>query len=144
MENLVQKQLSTTVVNDMSIEAVQELLDLAKSAPIEIVSQPAAGLTMMHMLDAFDSEFLLGEVLVTSAQVALDGERGFGMVVGDDAPRALARACTEVLIRGRDEILKARVVKLIEKEQQRINEQRRSEEQLIAATKVNFELMTGD
>jgi alpha-D-ribose 1-methylphosphonate 5-triphosphate synthase subunit PhnG len=143
MENL-QKEPATTVVNDMSAETVQELLDLAKGAPIEIVSQPAAGLTMMHMLDAFDSEFLLGEVLVTSAQVELDGERGVGMVVGDDAPRALARACAEVLIRGKDEILRARVIKLIEKEQQRVEEKRRSEERLIASTKVNFELMAGE
>lgn len=144
MENSTTRHKSTAVVNDISAEAVQELLALAKTAPIEIVSQPASGLTMMHMLDAFDSEFLLGEVLVTSAQVDLDGERGFGMVVGDDAPRALARACAEVLINGRDEILKARVAKLFAKEQQRINEQRRHEEQLIASTKVNFELMTGE
>lgn len=133
----------TAVVNEMPLDALQELLELSRSAPIEITHPPRAGLTMMHVLDAFDDEFLLGEVLVTRAEVALDGIQGFGMVTGDSSARALARACSEVLLQGKDELLGSRVRKLLEREQEKCSEARRCEERLIASTKVNFDLMAG-
>ncbi|WP_321392372.1 phosphonate C-P lyase system protein PhnG [uncultured Desulfuromusa sp.] len=128
----------TSIVNDMPRESIRELLELAEKAPINIVSTPKAGLNMMHVLDAFDSEFLLGEVLVSSAEVTLDGNRGFGMVTGDEPERSLARACAEVLLVGNDELLKNRVKNLLERERQELRELRRHEEQLIAGTKVSF------
>ena len=134
----------TSIINDISREAVRELLELAETAPIEIVSTPRSGLTMMHVLDAFDSEFLLGEVLVYSAEVVLNGRRGFGMVTGDEPERSLARACAEVLLQGKDELLKVRTQKLLLREQAKLLKQRKHEERLIANTKVNFDLMTGN
>ncbi|MEA3363876.1 MAG: phosphonate C-P lyase system protein PhnG [Thermodesulfobacteriota bacterium] len=143
MQEISEHKLCTSIVNDISREAVRELLELAETAPIEIVSTPRSGLTMMHVLDAFDSEFLLGEILVSSAEVVLNGQRGYGMVIGDEPERSLARACAEVLLHGEDEVLKNRMQKLLERERQTLNEQRRHEEQLIAGTKVSFDLMAG-
>ncbi|SEA28188.1 alpha-D-ribose 1-methylphosphonate 5-triphosphate synthase subunit PhnG [Desulfuromusa kysingii] len=143
MDHLNETQICTSIVNDMPRESIRELLELAETAPINIISTPKAGLSMMHVLDAFDSEFLLGEVLVSSAEVTLDGKRGFGMVTGDEPERSLARACAEVLLAGDNELLKSRVQKLLASEQQNLHEQRRSEEKLIAGTKVSFELMAG-
>ncbi len=143
MNHVNEQKICTSIVNDMPRESVRKLLELAEKAPINIISTPRAGLNMMHVLDAFDSEFLLGEVLVSSAEVTLDGKRGFGMVTGDEPERSLARACAEVLLQGENELLKNRVQQLLERERQRLNEQRRHEEQLIAGTKVSFDLMAG-
>ncbi len=143
MNRLTDQNVGTAIVNDMPREAVRELLELAEKAPIEIISTPRSGLNMMHVLDAFDSEFLLGEVLVSSAEVVLDGKRGFGMVTGDEPERSLARACAEVLLTGADEILKTRVQKLLAREQDRLEGQRDRERRLIASTRVNFDLMAG-
>lgn len=132
------------VINEMSAKAIQQLLELANAAPIEIIQPPMSGLTMMHVFDAFDSEFLLGEVLVTHAEVSLDGVHGFGMCLGKEADRALARACAEVLLQGTDDLLKARLQNLKDSEQQLLEGKRRREAQLVATTKVNFELMSGN
>jgi len=143
MNHANEVKICTSIVNDMPRESIRELLELAEKAPIHIISTPKAGLSMMHVLDAFDSEFLLGEVLISSAEVTLDGKRGFGMVTGDEPERSLARACAEVLLQGADELLKNRVQKLLEREQQNLVDHRRYEEKLIAGTKVTFDLMAG-
>ena len=133
----------TSIVNDMSREAVRELLELAESVPIEIIGTPRSGLTMMHVLDAFDSEFLLGEVLISSAEVMLDGNRGFAMVPGDEPERSLARACAEVLLIADDQLLRARTRKLLQREQAERQRRHKQEERLIAGTRVNFDLLAG-
>lgn len=144
MKDTLEQSPCTSIINDIPREAVRELLELAEGAPIEIVSSPRSGLTMMHVLDAFDSEFLLGEVLISSAEVILNGQRGFGLVTGDEPERSLARACAEVLLQGEDELLSSRVKKLLLREQAELDEQRKREERLIANTKVKFDLMTGN
>lgn len=144
METPNRTDCRTAVVNDMPPQVVAELLELAQAAPIQIIVPPRSGLTMMQVRDAFDSEFLLGEVLVTAAEVAMDGIHGFGMVPGDEPDRALARACAEVLLLGPNQLLKARVQKVLEREQEQLEGRRRSENQLIAGTKVHFELMAGN
>lgn len=133
----------TAIVNDMPREAVRELLELAENAPIQIISTPKAGLTMMHVLDAFDSEFLLGEVLVSKAEVMLHGERGFAMVTGDQPERSLARASADVLLKVGDDLLRTRIHKLLLREQENLDQRRANEQRLIAGTKVNFDLMPG-
>ena len=143
MDKQVEHHQLTAIVNDMPREAVRELLELAENAPIHIISTPKAGLTMMHVLDAFDSEFLLGEVLVSQAEVMLNGERGFAMVTGDEPERSLARASADVILKTGDDLLRARVYKLLLREQEELNHRRRDEERLIAGTKVNFDLMPG-
>lgn len=133
----------TAVIGEMPPAVVEELLELATSAPIKILNPPKSGLSMMPVLDAYDSEFLLGEVLVTRAEVELDGLRGFGMITGDSPDRALARACAEVLLQGKDQLMKTRVQKLLAREQQALDKKRQQDKQLIASTKVNFDLLAG-
>jgi phosphonate C-P lyase system protein PhnG len=134
MEEIFELSSCTSIINEISREAVRELLEVAEAAPIEIVSTPRSGLTMMQVLDAFDSEFLLGEVLVSSAEVVLHGQRSFGMVTGDEPERSLASACAKVLLQGKDERLKIRVQKLLLREQAELLELRKREGQLLANT----------
>jgi phosphonate C-P lyase system protein PhnG len=143
MDSQTEYHQLTAIINDMPREAVRELLELAENAPIQIISTPIAGLTMMHVLDAFDSEFLLGEVLVSKAEVLLHGERGFSMVTSDEPERALARASADVLLKVGDDLLRTRVYKLLLREQAELDRRRSDEQRLIAGTKVNFDLMPG-
>lgn len=56
-------------------------------------TQPEAALIMVRTRETVDGEvFNLGEVLVTRCEVALDGEPGWGMVLGDVPERALCAA----------------------------------------------------
>lgn len=143
MDSHTEHHQLTAVVNDMPREAVRELLELAENAPIQIISTPKAGLTMMHVLDAFDSEFLLGEVLVSQAEVMLHGERAFAMVTSDEPERALARASADVLLNVGDDLTRTRVHQLLLREQAKLEQRRGEERRLIAGTKVNFDLMPG-
>lgn len=98
---------------------------------------------MMTVHDAFGTPFHLGEVLVTEAEVGWGGLRGYGQVCGDDPGRALARACAEVILRGEDDLLKLRIRQLLEAEEERTAAERSAEETLVAATRVQFDLMPG-
>lgn len=50
-------------------------------------------MVMARAKDTVDGEtFNLGEVLVTRCEVALDGEPGWGIVLGDEPERALCAA----------------------------------------------------
>jgi alpha-D-ribose 1-methylphosphonate 5-triphosphate synthase subunit PhnG len=61
----------------------------------EVRRAPRIGMVMVTACDCFDTPFHLGEVLVSEAEVALDGHRGFGMVIGDVPEQALLAAAVE-------------------------------------------------
>lgn len=143
MTNEPEHEICTSIINEMPRERVRELLELAERAPIRIINAPKSGLSVMHVLDAFDCEFLLGEILVSRAEVELEGHRGFGMVTGDEPERSLARACAEVLLETGNLKLRSEVRNLLLREQSDLQQQRCEEERLIAATKVSFDLMPG-
>lgn len=133
----------TSIVNDMPQGAINELLSVARKEPIRIVAKPKTGLDVMHALDAFDSEFLLGEVLATVCEVELRGQRCFAMVIGDDPERALARACADVILDVGDDLSRRQIRHLLKREADGLKHKREQERRLIAATKVNFDLMAG-
>ncbi len=55
---------------------------------------------MARVRETVDGEvFNLGEVLATSCEVLLDGEPGWGMVMGDDPKRALCAAVVDAASR---------------------------------------------
>ncbi len=116
MDDHIDLNLCTSIVSDIPRESVRELLELAETAPIEIVSSSQEGLTIRQVLDVFDSEFGLSEVLDTKAEVTLEGRRGFAMIPGDEPERSLAQACIKVLLASDDLKLKARAEKLLQRE----------------------------
>lgn len=60
-----------------------------------ICRAPQTGLTMISALDPFDTPFYLGEILMTSAEVELDGQVGYGAVAGHSPGQALLLAAVE-------------------------------------------------
>jgi alpha-D-ribose 1-methylphosphonate 5-triphosphate synthase subunit PhnG len=124
------------LVSEMAADAIDQLLELAASEEIEIIRAPRSGLLMMSCQDAFNCDFHLGEVLVTEAEVVCRGTRGYGMVPGEDARRALARAAAEVICRGDNRVLKERLQRLVVTEQEKLLERRAEQDRLTARSRV--------
>ena len=56
---------------------------------------------MTRVLETVDGElFNLGEVLATSCEVSLNGNAGWGIVLGDDPERSLCAAVLDAAVRG--------------------------------------------
>ncbi|AMV73713.1 hypothetical protein JCM30471_21320 [Desulfuromonas carbonis] len=133
-----------TLVGQMEPAAIDRLLlELAATEEIEIIRTPRSGLVMMTCRDAFDCDFHLGEVLVSEAEVCCRGVHGYGMVPGDDPRRALARAVAEVIIAGDNQLLRQRLNRLAAEQRHLLEQQQRDAAELVARTKVRFDLMPG-
>jgi len=128
----------------MNDPAVGELLNCFNDLELSIVKPPRTGLLMMTVTDSFNTGFHLGEVLVTEANVSLDGTEGYGLVMGEAPRKALARAATDALLRSdRYPVLCESVRSLLQREQNRQHEANRTAAALAAATRVSFDLMPG-
>lgn len=81
-------------------DAVLALADRVLASGVEplVVSPPETGLVVLQVREPVAEErFHLGEVLVTSAEVAVGGERGWSMRLGDDHTAALAAALLDAV-----------------------------------------------
>jgi alpha-D-ribose 1-methylphosphonate 5-triphosphate synthase subunit PhnG len=72
-----------------------------ETATPTLVAGPEVGMVMLQVREPVARErFYLGEVLVTRAEVDLDGARGWAMVMGSDRVRALAAAVCDAEAQG--------------------------------------------
>lgn len=82
----------------LAVAAADDLLAtadrlLAEGPELRVVAGPESGMVVLQVREPVaEHRFHLGEVLVTSAEVVLDGHRGWAMRLGDDPPAALAAA----------------------------------------------------
>lgn len=128
-------------VAQMPEKAVRKLLDLLAGETMDVVRGPRSGLVMMTARDTFDADFFLGEVLVTEAEVNCGGFPGYGMVLGDDAERALARAAVAAVGAAPNRPLRERVIRFLKAEKRKMESRRKRESALISRTRVDFETM---
>ena len=134
----------TAAVVGMEEHEVNELLELFADQELAVTRPPRSGLIMMTVKDSFDSDFHLGEVLVTEAAVTLGGFEGFGMVAGEEPRKALARAAADALLRaGSPEPLCQAVLVSLLQAQQRQAARLAGAAALTASSRVNFDLMPG-
>jgi len=134
----------TTAIIGMDDQEVGKLITLLVTEEIQITRPPRSGLLMMTVKDSLAVDFHLGEVLTTEAEVSLNGERGYGLIVGEEPRKALARAATDALLRvGRPVELCRQVRDCLEQARQRQAVSHAADAALVAATRVNFDLMAG-
>jgi len=66
---------------------------------VKLLSGPRQGLVMLRMRETVaNSQFNAGEVLATEVRLELDGQFGFGMVIGDSPRRAMAIALVDAAL----------------------------------------------
>jgi len=134
----------TVAVVGMEEHEVTELLELLAAEEMTITRPPRSGLIMMTVKDSFETDFHLGEVLVTEAAVSVRGSEGFGTVAGEEPRKALARAAADALLRaGRPEPLRQAVLACLARARRRQAARLAGEAALTAATRVRFDLMPG-
>ena len=108
-----------------------------ENSEAEVVVPPQPSLTMARVKETVDNEvFNLGEVLVTTCEVLLDGVPGWGMVLGQDAERALCAAVVDAASRREDA---GRLLEDLEGELVAVREARRSRWAAVQSTRVEFE-----
>jgi alpha-D-ribose 1-methylphosphonate 5-triphosphate synthase subunit PhnG len=109
--------------------------------PFCVRQAPRAGLVMVTVRDPFDTPFHLGEVLVSEAEVELDGHTGYGAVCGDEPDQALLLAAVAAVeLSGRTAALGAIAALLDQLESESAARKARSSK-LAAATEVRFDSM---
>lgn len=128
-------------VSTMTRPAVRALLEEISAQGAEIIKEPETGLIMMNTKDCFNTEFHLGEVLVTQAELRIGGQRGWGMIMGDDGERALLLAGLDVILRKTADSFAEKVgaelgTWLVQAEAALVGERQRA-----ATTRVNFQNM---
>jgi alpha-D-ribose 1-methylphosphonate 5-triphosphate synthase subunit PhnG len=134
----------TAAVIGMDDREINDLIELLATEEMTITRPPRSGLIMMTVKDSFDTDFHLGEVLVTEAAVTVGGKEGFGMVTGEEPRKALARAAADALLRaGRPERLCEAVRACLADAQSRQAAGLSAEAALTATTRVSFDLMPG-
>ncbi|HEX4211698.1 MAG TPA: phosphonate C-P lyase system protein PhnG [Candidatus Dormibacteraeota bacterium] len=72
-------------------EVLQEAVAVVRRSRVEVIRPPAAGSVMLE-LDSPVGSFCLTEVVVTSAEVRVDGGTGWACVLGFDEEAAVAAA----------------------------------------------------
>ena len=140
-QSVIPAEALPACITEMPERAVRKLLGLVASEEISVVRGPRTGLVMMSARDSFEADFFLGEVLVTEVEVDYAGCRGYGMVIGDDAERAIARASVEAIGASPNRVLQERVNRFLLAEAKKLGARRRKEASLIARTRVDFETM---
>jgi phosphonate C-P lyase system protein PhnG len=70
-----------SVITKMDDSSLKELMQLLSSEEINITKSPETGLLMMTAKDSFNTDFYLGEILVTEAAVGYKGLKGYAMVM---------------------------------------------------------------
>jgi phosphonate C-P lyase system protein PhnG len=140
-QTMIPAETLPACITQMPGRAVRKLLGLLAGEEIAVVRGPLLGLVTMSALDSFEFDFYLGDVLVTEAEVDYAGCRGYGMVIGDDAERAIARASVEAIGASPNRILQERVNRFLHAEAKKLEARKKKEASLIARTRVDFETM---
>ena len=131
----------TVLIDAMDDQEVERLLALFAGEELLVSRPPRSGLLMMTVQDSFDTDFYLGEILVTESEVECKGKAGYAMVIGDGPERALLAASVDAILQGDNEDLKKQIRGFASEQMEKINSVREKESALIVKTRVSFESM---
>ena len=117
------------------------ILEQRENLQVKLLSGPRQGLVMLRVRETVaDSLFNAGEILVTEVKLELDGQFGFGVVMGDRPQLAMAIALIDAALRSGGELADG-LTRELETLDQQITQKNEKEQALVAATKVDFERM---
>ena len=118
---------------------------IKESAQVEIVKGPQMGLIMMRAKDNIQQHiFNLGEVLVSECVVSVDGQLGYGVVMGNRMLRAEVMAVIDAVYYSRQikwENLLIEISSWLEEQRQAQKREQRRKFNITCRSKVDFEIM---
>ncbi|MGD8836503.1 MAG: phosphonate C-P lyase system protein PhnG [Desulfobacteraceae bacterium] len=129
------------ILPEMNAEEVKALSAALPINRVRVIHAPHTGLIMAKVRDCFDTEFFLGEVLVTRAEVEYEGQRGQATLMGDLPSAALLAAVLEALCLNGDAHYFESAHSICRPAMQRSAARRKQQSRLVAATRVNFKSM---
>lgn len=117
------------------------VLQSYSASQVKFLSGPRQGLVMLRMQESVaDSQFNAGEILVTEVKLELDGQFGFGTVIGDSFRRATAVALVDAALRKSGPLAQELDGELAELARA-LQARREKLYQLVATSKVAFDVM---
>ena len=108
---------------------------------IEVLQAPKTGLLMMVAQDPFATDFCLGEILITEAESAYQGHRGYAMILGEEPDKAVLTAAVAAIFQSSNEVLKKRIDQFMAPLASTLSQEAEWERRLLTKTLVNFESM---
>ncbi|MGD9213585.1 MAG: phosphonate C-P lyase system protein PhnG [Desulfobacteraceae bacterium] len=129
------------VLPEMNAQEIKLLSEALPMDRVRVIHAPHTGLIMAKVRDCFDTEFLLGEVLVTRAEVEYESQRGQATLMGDLPSAALLAAVLEALCLKGDTDYFESAHAICRPAMQRFAARRKQQSRLVAATRVNFKSM---
>ncbi len=111
---------------------------------IEMVRPPAICMTMIEAEDSVEFQpFYLGEALTTECEIQIEGQKGYGICLGDEPVRGYCMAVIDALVAKEGAELPA-LKSFLETQGALIEEKRKIEHNHILRSKVDFKLMGQD
>ncbi len=129
------------LITKLDPTSLRQLFDLLAPEGVKILKEPESGLVMMAARDSLDTDFYLGEILVTEAEAEYRGFKGYAMVLGEEPEKALLAAAVEAIWRSDPGDLQSRIREFLEARDEDLAAAAAKERKLIAQTKVSFETM---
>ena len=128
---------------ELTALAERMLTDNTLASALTVTHRPEVGAVVMQVREPVAAErFHLGDVVVTRAEVGLDGERGWAMRLGTDRAAALGAAICDAVAAGSRpawQHLRDEVDALCRQTAEHHVEQRRQEWAELVTTAVSFE-----
>jgi phosphonate C-P lyase system protein PhnG len=129
------------ILPDMKPVEIDALASALPMARAKVIQPPQAGLIMAKARDCFDTDFYLGEVLVTRAEVEYEGRSGRATLMGDHPTASLIAAVLDALAVDDGVKYLEAAHAVCSTAAQRVAERRERESCWAASTRVNFQSM---
>jgi alpha-D-ribose 1-methylphosphonate 5-triphosphate synthase subunit PhnG len=111
-----------------------------KKYDIAITKAPSICLTMIRAQDTVESqEFYTGEVLTTDCEVAINGNTGYGICIGDEDVRSYCIAVIDAILQTEPE--NEEVNDFLKVQYATIEQRKKEEYNQILRTRVDFKMM---
>jgi phosphonate C-P lyase system protein PhnG len=116
---------------DLNQKDIQNLFSYLPMEKIIIKKKPIAGLIMMKVI---------GEVLVSEAEVVFHNQPGYGMILGEDLDKALLLASVDAILSSENNLdgSLSPFFQKLDHTIMRYQEERQTQEKIVMQTKVNF------
>jgi len=106
---------------------------------VRVLKPPSPGMVMVRQVDPLENiTFLLGEAYVTECEVEVDGQPGYGCVLGASDERALCSALFDAVVGGNHAVAEE-IAPLLDALEAQISARWEAESRAAATTRVEFE-----